>query len=187
MLELSFRIDRAYPANPEAHSLALAFRLNIGADGPPGTVVESVLLHYFVRVEPQRRTYGPGARARLFDLFGASERWARPQRSLAWTNGGVIVPRFRGCAEIELPVACPIDDREAAVKYFEALEEGDVPLTFQFSGTIFHRAGESPTQVSPIPRDATATFLLPVRVWRELTSQFPGADLLDELESRRRP
>jgi hypothetical protein len=185
VLELSFRIDRVHPANPEARTLT--FELALGVDEAPDTVVETVLLHYYLRIEPQRRSYDPGARARLFDLFGTPEQWARTLRSMAWTNGGVIVPRFRGRTEVELPVACPMDGREAAAKYFGALEEGDVPLTFQFSGTVFHATGKSPIQVSPIPREAEATFRLPVRVWKDLMGPFPETGLLDEFESRRHP
>jgi len=69
---------------------------------------------------------------------------------------------------LDLPVPCSFDFSLAATRYFAALEEGDLPLDFLFSGTIFYQAAEGPLQVAQIPWEKDATFRLPVATWRGL-------------------
>jgi hypothetical protein len=56
----------------------------------------------------------------------------------------------------------------AATKYFHGLSDGDVPLCFLFSGTVFYANREQELQVSPIPWDREARFRLPVQSWNEM-------------------
>ena len=74
------------------------------------------------------------------DLFGEPDRWSQTLRPLLWTHASVTVPEFSGSIAVELPVACTFDFNVAAAKYFHAIEEDDVPLVFQFSGTMFYAA-----------------------------------------------
>jgi hypothetical protein len=69
---------------------------------------------------------------------------------------------------VELPVPCTFDFNVAATKYFSALDDGDVPLYFLFSGTIFHADEDGALQVAPISWEKEANFQLPVRVWKEM-------------------
>jgi len=62
----------------------------------------------------------------------------------------------------------------ASAKYLDALDEGEIALTFLFSGTVFAKA-EKGFRVEQIPWEKKAAFRLPVRTWRELMeSHFPG-------------
>jgi hypothetical protein len=55
-----------------------------------------------------------------------------------------------------------------ATKYFYALESGDIPLLFLFSGTIFYEADDGRLQVQQISWNKECPFRLPVEAWREL-------------------
>ena len=62
----------------------------------------------------------------------------------------------------------------AAGAAWQALGDGEVPLTFLFSGTVFTR-GSSEFGVEQIPWHHEAGYRLPVRVWRDLmAAHFPG-------------
>jgi predicted alpha-1,6-mannanase (GH76 family) len=45
---------------------------------------------------------------------------------------------------------------------------GDLPLCFQFSGTVFYQGEDETLQVAPISWDKEAKFRLPVKVWKDL-------------------
>src|SRR4029079_5225739 len=62
-----------------------------------------------------------------------------------------------------------------AAKYFQGLDDGEIPLVFLFSGTIFTPGGTR-FMVQRAPWEKEAAFRLPVRVWRELMDRyFPGS------------
>src|SRR5262249_31922808 len=86
--------------------------------------------------------------------------------SMLWANTHEIVPQFEGATTIEVAVPCTFDFNIAATKYFSGIEDGDVPVAFYFSGTLFH--GAANVQVMPIPWDKEATYRLPIRVWRDM-------------------
>ena len=73
---------------------------------------------------------------------------------------------------MELPVPCSFDFNVAATKYFAALEDGEIPLCFLFSGTIFHNTDDGSLQAQPISWEKEAEFRLPVLVWREMMDHF---------------
>jgi hypothetical protein len=78
------------------------------------------------------------------------------------------VPPFTGSTQVELPVPCTYDFNLAATKYFYALEQGEIPLLFLFSGTIFYAAEDGALQVAQIPWSKEAPFRLPAQVWKEM-------------------
>ncbi len=80
----------------------------------------------------------------------------------------VTVPEFAGTTVVSVPVACTFDFNVAAAKYFHALEGGEVPLTFQFSGTVFYPAADGALQIAQIGWDKEARFRLPAQVWSEM-------------------
>jgi hypothetical protein len=86
-----------------------------------------------------------------------------------------MVPGFESRTEVDLPLGCTYDFEVASAKYFHALDEGEVPLVFLFSGTVFTR-GETGFSVEPVPWHKEAAYRLPVRVWRDLMDRyFPGS------------
>ena len=60
----------------------------------------------------------------------------------------------------------------AATKYFHSLEHGEIPLSLQFSGTIFYAAEDGGLQVAQIPWDKEANYRLPASVWQEMMNIF---------------
>ena len=128
----------------------------------------AIALRCQIRIEPTRRRYGAAEQERLLDLFGAPERWGQTLRSLLWTHASVVVPPFTGSTVVDLPVPCTYDFNVAATKYFDALEEGEMPLCLLFSGTVFYDAARGRLAGRPIPWEKEATFRLPVRVWKDM-------------------
>ncbi len=72
---------------------------------------------------------------------------------------------------MELQVPCTFDFNVAATKYFHGITEGDIPLSFLFSGTAFY-AAQGSLRVTPIPWDREAKYKLPVRVWRDMMDMY---------------
>ncbi|MCW2876514.1 MAG: hypothetical protein JWQ95_614 [Sphaerisporangium sp.] len=167
---------RGVRADPYAAFPTLVFRL--GVTEPEGDAVHAIALRCQIRIEPQRRRYAPGEMDLLADLFGHPSRWAETVKPLQFANISIMVPRFTGTTEIDLPVPCSYDLEVAAGKYFASLDDGEVPLLLLFSGTVFARAGEGFT-VRQVPWNCEARQALPVSVWRELIDRyFPGSGWL---------
>ncbi len=167
MPDLNFRVEGAEAVAFTAAPL-LHFKLAIADAAPEPSQIHSVLLHCQIRIEPARRRYTPQEQPRLLDLFGEPHRWGQTLRNMLWTQVDVAVPSFTGSTRIDLPVPCTFDFNVAGTKYFQALEEGEVPLLLLFSGTIFHAGAGGPLQVMRISWEKEATYRLPVRVWREM-------------------
>jgi hypothetical protein len=73
---------------------------------------------------------------------------------------------------------CTYDFEVAGTTYLHALRDGEVPLLFLFSGTVFSR-GTTGFAVTPVPWDREATYRLPVATWRALMEgTFPGTEWL---------
>lgn len=170
MIGLSFHIESA-GAVAFAAAPALAFKLRIAADAAD-VPIHSILLRCQIQIEVPRRQYDPREQERLFDLFGKPEEWGRTLRAMHWTETNASVPGFRGSTSVDLQVPCSYDFQIASTKYFDALEHGDVPLCFLFSGTVFYAAEHSPVQVAQIPWEKEAAYRLPVRTWRELMDRY---------------
>ena len=69
-------------------------------------------------------------------------------------------------------VPCSYDFNVAATKYFAGLEEGEIPLSLLFSGSLFYEDQDARLQVAPISWTKEATFRLPVATWRELMDAY---------------
>ena len=149
----------------------LRFGVEIGTVGAAAQV-QSVALNVEVRIAATRRRYAEDERSRLVDLFGPSEEWGRNLKTLHWTALTVQVPSFTGTTEIELPITCTYDLEVAASRYFDALEEGEVPLEFLFSGTVFYAGADGRLQVGRIGWDKDASYRLPVSAWRAMIDRY---------------
>jgi alpha-ketoglutarate-dependent taurine dioxygenase len=172
MPDLSFRVDAAavleFAAVP-------ALQFNLRVDEASGEAVQAIMLNVQIRIAPRQRLYSSGEQDRLQEVFGAPAQWAAGMNSLLWAQVVRQVPRFSGSTEVDLVVPCSYDFEVASNKYFDALEAGEVPLEFLFSGTVFYTSATG-LQAAPIPWEKEASFRLPVATWRAaMEHYFPGS------------
>ena len=139
---------------------------------PQGREVYTIALTAQIMIDPARRSYDDATRERLVDLFGAPERWATTTQSFLWAELGVLVPAFTGATAFRLPLQCNYDLELAATKYLYSLPDGDVSLTFHFTGTIFYRGEDGRMQIVKVPWECTTRFALPVATWREMIEHY---------------
>jgi hypothetical protein len=79
---------------------------------------------------------------------------------------------------IEVPVPCTFDFDVAVTKYIYGLENGELPVTLLFSGTVFH-AGPMGMQIAQIPWERDASYKLPITVWKQMMDQhYPNSTWL---------
>jgi Family of unknown function (DUF6084) len=162
--DLHFQVEDAV-ATPNAATPQLSFKVLITNSEPEP--VHSIALRVQIQIEPARRRYAAREQANLKELFGEPERWSKSLHSLLWINTNVNVAGFTGSTVIEVPVPCTFDFNVAMTKYVYGLENGELPTSLLFSGTVFH-AGRIGLQVAQIPWDREASYRLPVRVWKEM-------------------
>lgn len=166
MPDLSFEVVGAEAVQYAAAPM-LAFKLRV-ANSPPQEAIHSVALRCQVMIDVARRRYNPREQERLFELFGEPERWSQTLRNMLWTHANVVMPAFTGAAQVDLQVPCTFDFNVAGTKYFGGLEDGEIPLEFLFSGTVFYESETGAMQVSQISWEKEAKYRLPVRVWQEM-------------------
>ncbi|MEK8091045.1 DUF6084 family protein [Methylocystis sp. IM3] len=177
MANLSFTIERVEAEKFSATPLLLFSLRMINAE--QAQRIENIELNCQIRLEPTQRVYSPSERERLAELFGAPERWGETLRSLLWTQIHVSVPGFEREKTVQLPVPCTHDFNIASAKYFYGLNDGDAPLSFLFSGSLFYKDACGDLQIEQIPWSKEARFRLPVAIWRDLmNAYYPNAELL---------
>jgi Family of unknown function (DUF6084) len=163
---LSFSVEGAERVEHAAvPTIAFALRIESG----DGVAVRSVLLDVQLQIAARRRPYDKAAHERLFELFGPVEQWGTSLRTLLWTRATLVVPPFTGSTVVQLPVACSYDLDVTASRYFDALDDGEVPLEFLFSGTVFYGA---PLQAARISWESEAAYRMPVALWRETMDRY---------------
>ena len=184
---LAFAVSSAQPVRYAAVP-TVTFGLHIESGGD----INALMLSAQIRIAAPARAYDEATQARLVDLFGEPEGWGRTLRSLLWTHASVVVPPFAGSTSVELPVACTYDFDVAATKYFHAVADGEVPLEFLFSGTVFYTE-DGALRTARISWESEARYGMPVAVWKDaVESCFPGAawlrvrrDVFDRLAAYR--
>ena len=125
-----------------------------------------------VMIEPARRRYDAETRAKLVELFGPPERWATTTRSLVWHQADALVPAFTGSTTFRMAVPATFDMEVASSKFLYGLPDGEVPLAFNFNGTVHYRGDDGRLQMSLIPWSCSAEFRLPVATWRDLIEHY---------------
>jgi hypothetical protein len=170
MVELDFAIEQASVAKHSASPMLL-FALAV-TNKTCATRVENVQLRVQIRIEPTQRRYDAPEQDRLIELFGAPARWGETLRSLLWTHVNASVPAFAGTCRIELPAPCSYDFNLAATKYFHGLGDGEAPLSFLFSGSIFYRDEDDRLQIEQVAWSKEATYRLPARLWHDLMRDY---------------
>jgi len=73
---------------------------------------------------------------------------------------------------VDLPISCTYDFDVVSTKYMAALEDGEIPLLFLFSGTIFYAGAQEQLQVEQIPWSTEASYRLPVVNWQEMMDRY---------------
>src|SRR5213080_1974845 len=150
----------------------LRFALHIERVG--GGPIRSILLDTQIQIAARRRSYEDADRDKLFDLFGRREDWGTTLRTLLWTRTTLVVPPFEHDTVADLDIPCTYDLDVVASRYFDALGDGEVPLEFLFSGSVFYAGPEGALQTARISLEQEAEYRLPVRVWKEtMEGHFP--------------
>src|ERR1700731_5265706 len=99
MTSLAFTVVGAEP-EPHAAVPTIMFRVKVDeADGQP---VHALALRCQIRIEPQKRRYGPEEEERLYELFGATPLWGDSLRPFLWTHVSTTIGGFDGTVDIEL-------------------------------------------------------------------------------------
>jgi len=174
MPDLDFRVVGVEAA---AHGLTplLHFRLEV-TNVPATEKIHGIILQAQVHIQSSQRPYLDQEKRQLIDLFGTPDRWGQTLRTKLWTHASVTVRPFERRADAILPVQCTYDLNVTATKYFYALREGEVPLLFLFSGTVFYAGIEGKLQIQRISWDKECDFRMPVRVWQDLMEHhYPGS------------
>ena len=170
MPDLNFEVIGA-EAPAFAASPTLVFKLRIATQDEQ-TTIHSIVLRSQVQIAATRRRYSPSTQAHLLEVFGEPERWGETLRNLLWTHVSTVVPQFSGDTVVDLPISCTYDFEVVSTKYFASLEEGEIPLLFLFSGTIFYADEQGHLQVVQIPWSKEARFRLPVSCWQEMIAHY---------------
>lgn len=170
MPDLQLAIESAEVV-PYAAAPLLSFKVRI-ANNANEEIIHTVALRAQIQIEVTRRKYDANEQSRLLDLFGEPDRWGQTLRNMLWTHASVVVPRFMGSVLADIPVPCSFDFNIAATKFFHGVTSGDLPLCFQFSGTVFYQSEDGPLQVAPISWDKEAKYRLPVKVWKDLMDAY---------------
>ncbi|HEY3021927.1 MAG TPA: DUF6084 family protein [Solirubrobacteraceae bacterium] len=158
-----------------AHAAAPTLRFALRIESLGGQPIRSVLLDAQIQIAARRRSYAGADHDKLFDLFGRREDWGTTLRTLLWTRTTLVVPPFERSTVVDLTVPCSYDLEVTAARYFDALADGEVPLEFLFSGSVFYAGPEGALQTARIAWDREAEYRLPVRVWKEtMEAHFPG-------------
>ena len=157
------------------HSALPAIEFDVHVTESSGRQVYAIALSCQVMIEPARREYDPDTRRRLVELFGSAEHWSTTTRSLVWHQAETLVPAFTGATTFRMAVPCSYDLEVLATKYFYALPGGQVPLAFNFNGTVYYRADDGRIQMALVPWSCTTEFRFDVSVWRALMAHhYPG-------------
>jgi hypothetical protein len=171
----------------------LHFQLGI-SNTPADETIQSVILQAQIQILAPQRSYHEREKPKLIDLFGTPDTWGTTLRAKLWTLSNTTVRTFAGNTDAILPVPCSFDLNVAGTKYFYALEEGEVPLLFLFSGTIFYTAPDGRLQVQQISWNKECTYRMPIAVWQAMMNHhYPNSafislerDVFDRLYEYRR-
>jgi uncharacterized protein DUF6084 len=179
-------------AAPVAHAASPTLRFTLRVTEPSERPLHAIALSAQINIDPARRTYDAETRERLVELFGPAERWASTTRSFLWTQVGALVPEFSGSADFTLTIPCTYDLEISAAKYFYSLPDGEIPLTFHFSGTILY-SEQGKVQIAMVPWSCSAKYKLAVADWKAMMAlYYPGGGwvrletaTLDRLQERK--
>jgi len=169
-------------------------RFEMGVSEPSGRDIYAISLTAQINFDPARREYDAETRDELYELFGAPERWPSTTRSFLWTHSSTLVHSFNDAITFGLEVPCTADLEVVAARYVSALPDGEVPLTFHFTGRILYAAPNRQVQVVHIPWSTSCQFRLPVATFKAMIKHHHGEsgfallhnDTIDSLKKYKR-
>ena len=159
-------------ARPVRYAAAPMLAIDLQVSEPSGRQVYMIALTIQLMIEPARRRYDDATRERLFELFGAPERWAVTTHSLVWSQLDVLVPAFTGTTTVGVPIACSYDMELAAAKYLHSLEDGEAPLALHFNGMIYYPGDDGALQMILVPWTKSVDLRMPVSVWKKTIEHY---------------
>lgn len=169
MPDLDFKITGVEAANYGITPL-LHFKLEI-TNAPETETIQSVMLQAQIQLQSTQRAYGPEEKEKLGELFGTPDRWGQTLRARLWTHANATVRQFTGKTEAILSIPCTFDLNVSATKYFYALEGGEVPLLFLFSGTIFYQGPDERLQIQQVSWNKECAYRMPISAWQEMMDE----------------
>jgi hypothetical protein len=134
--------------------------------------IYAVSLKCQLMIEAVKRRYDEESKDRLFELFGPHTRWDETLRTFFWQIINIPVPAFKKETIIDINVTCSEDFGSAAGKYFYAVREGNVPLDFLFSGTLFYRSESGDLQMTMIPWEKQALYNMQASLWHQMMDAY---------------
>jgi hypothetical protein len=192
MPDLDFQITGV---EPSAHGLTplLQFSLEISNE-PPTEPIQAVMVQAQIQIQSAQRHYNEREKQGLVDLFGTPDRWGQTLRNRLWALASTTIGPFSNRTGAILSIQCTYDFNVIATKYFYALEGGDVPLLFLFSGTVFYAGLNGGLQVQQISWNKECVYRMPVKTWSELMNyHYPNSawlsldkDMFDKLTAFKR-
>jgi hypothetical protein len=174
--ELAFNVCGAEPLE---YAAVPTLKFALGIVAPGRQEIRSVLLDVQIQISARQRGYDEPSQERLLELFGTPDRWATTLRTLPWLRTTLVVPAFSGETVTDVLVPCSYDFEVSASRYLAALSDGEIPLEFMFSGSVFFSGADGGLQMSRIGWESDAHYRLPLEVWRQtMDRHFPGASWL---------
>ena len=169
MPDLDFTVTGVEAA---VHGVAplLHFKMEV-TNTPETETIQSVILQAQIQIHPTQRSYAAAEKEKLSELFGTPDRWGQTLRARLWTHASATLRQFAGKTEATLSVPCTYDLNVAATKYFYALEDGEVPLLFLFSGTIFYEAADGRLQIQQVSWNKESAYRMPITVWQAMMDE----------------
>jgi hypothetical protein len=149
-------------------------RFELGVSEPTDRPIYAITLAAQINFDPARRDYDNETREELVELFGAPERWPSTTRSFLWCHATALVHSFTGAITFGLEVPCTADLEVTAARYISALPDGEVPLTFHFTGRVLYEGPNRQVQVVHLPWSTSASYRLPVATWKAMIKHHHG-------------
>lgn len=173
MPELEFKVTDVETASCGLVPL-LRFNLNI-TNQQQTEKIHTIMLHTQIQIQSSQRPYSDEEKEKLVELFGGMEQQGRLLRNRLWGHSETTVRGFSGSTDATMPMPCTFDLNVAATKYFHALDGGEVPLQFTFTGTVFFEGEDGRLEVQEIPWNTTCVYRMPVAVWQKMMDHhFPN-------------
>ena len=106
------------------------------------------------------------------ELFGAAGALGHDDAQPGLAPGRRAGAGLHGVDHLPHRVPATFDMEVASSKYLYGLPDGEVPLAFNFNGTVHYRGDDGRLQMSLVPWSCSAEFRMPVATWRDLIEHY---------------